>query len=97
MKIILTNLGGYFPVNPQISCEPVIMYIFIVTHQLLIQCGGLNGGFLDDANKLSKKAEAKNDFKLLVSSNGLCDTKAKQMKREIPQIQKDITDLKAKL
>ena len=27
------------PVNPQISCEPMIIYIFIVTHLLLIQCG----------------------------------------------------------
>ena len=50
--------------------------------------------FIDDAIKLSKKAEAKNDFKLLSSSNGLCDKALANEKGNPP---KDITDLKAKL
>ena len=51
--------------------------------------------FLDDANKLSKKGVAKNDFKLFVSSSGLSDCdKAKQMKKEIPP---NITDMKINL
>ena len=57
------------------------MYIF--SHPLVTHTMWPKWVFLGNGNKLSKKGEAKNGFKLLVSSNGLCD-KAKQMKKEIP-------------
>lgn len=51
---------------------------------------------LEEADKLARKAETRNDFRLLTSSNGLRD-KANNMKKEVPKIEKNITDLKAKL